>query len=86
MFDFKYIEKYKSKKDKNHQTGTNIACSGIIPYINIEDESFCFNPGSYFEFYLKCLPKHYAMAELHEKLYELPKVHGWLFPRHKAWS
>ena len=68
MFDFKYIKKYKSEKDKNHQTGTNIACSGVILYVNIEDESFCFNPGSYFEFYLKCLPKHDAMAELHEEL------------------
>ena len=68
MFNFKYIKKYNSEKDKNHQTSTNIACIGIIHFANIEDESFCFNPGSYFEFYLKCLPKHDAMAELHDEL------------------
>ena len=58
-FDFKYYKKFRSEADKNHKTeGTNIACSGVIPFVDItlNDGVTKFNPGKFFGFYLHLLP------------------------------
>ena len=38
--------------------GTNVACSGVIPFLDIllEDGITKFNPGRFFGFYLSLLP------------------------------
>ena len=58
-FKYKYWKKFRSEADKNHQaTGTNVACSGVIPYMDIvlDDGVTKFNPGEFFGFYLSLLP------------------------------
>ena len=58
-FMYKYFKKFRSEADKNHQAmGTNVACSGVIPFMEIvlDDGITKFNPGSFFGFYLSLLP------------------------------
>ena len=51
---FKFI-RLKSEKDKNHKSeGTNVASSGVIPFMEIGGR---FNPGKFVEFYLDHLPE-----------------------------
>ena len=54
QFEFRYIKKYRSEKDKNHKKGTNVASSGVIPYAIVEANGNIFNPGEFFSFYLSC--------------------------------
>jgi len=58
-FEYKYYKKFRSEGDKNHQTeGTNVACSGVIPFgdILLDDGVTVFNPGKFFGYYLSLLP------------------------------
>ena len=73
-FDFKYLKKFISEQDKNHRAGTNVQCSGVIPFVNIiNDEDDCFfNPAEYFSFYLKFVPFNASKPA---------KEGGYLFPR-----
>ena len=41
IFDFKYVRKTQSEKEKNQQEGSNSTCHGVIPFINLTD---LFNP------------------------------------------
>ena len=63
-FEFKYYKKFRSEQDKTHQNvGTNVACSGVIPFLNIllDDGTTRFNPGEFFHFYLSLLPPEATM-------------------------
>ena len=40
------------------QKGTNLAISGVIPYVIVEANGNIFNPGEFFSFYLSLLPKN----------------------------
>ena len=40
QFEFRYIKKYRSEKDKNHKKGTNVASSGVIPYVISKQKYF----------------------------------------------
>ena len=75
QFEFRYIKKYRSEKDKNHKKGTNVASSGVIPYAIVEANGNIFNPGEFFSFYLSLLPKNSTLEG---------KEGGWLFPRPRA--
>jgi len=75
QFEFRYIKKYRSEKDKNHKKGTNVASSGVIPYAIVEANGNTFNPGEFFSFYLSLLPKNSTLEG---------KEGGWLFPRPRA--
>ena len=58
-FQYKYYKKFRSEADKNHQAmGTNVACSGVIPFMDIilDDGVTIFNPGRFFGVYLSLLP------------------------------
>ena len=58
-FQYKYYKKFRSEADKNHQAmGTNVACSGVIPFLDIilDDGVTIFNPGRFFSVYLSLLP------------------------------
>jgi hypothetical protein len=69
-YSFKYLKKTKSERDKNHRKeGTNVQCSGVIPFVVIGGS---FNPGAYFEFFMKFIPKVATMDK---------KEGGWLFTK-----
>ena len=58
-FEFKYLKKFRSETDKNHASrGTNVACSGVIPFVDIilDDGITVFNPGEFFAFYRSLVP------------------------------
>ena len=57
------------------QKGTNLASSGVIPYVIVEANGNIFNPGEFFSFYLSLLPKNSTLEG---------KEGGWLFPRPRA--
>ena len=58
MLFSRYFKKFRSEGDKNHQNmGTNIACSGVIPFKDIIlDDGTKFNPGQFFKFYTTLVP------------------------------
>ena len=53
------------------QKGTNLASTGVIPYVIVEANGNIFNPGEFFSFYLSLLLKNST----------LEGKGGWLFPR-----
>ena len=64
-FQYKYYKKFRSEQDKNHQDlGTNVACSGVMPFTEIllDDGVTTFNPGSFFGLYLSFLPPEATKA------------------------
>ena len=73
-FVFKYLRKVISETDKNHPGGTNVRCNGVIPFLEVDGG---WNPGAFFEFYLKFLPMEASKQALKG---------GWLFPRPRRHS
>ena len=53
IYDFKYIRKVESEKEKNHKEGSNSSCHGVIPFLDLAEG---FNPGEYMEFYMSLVP------------------------------
>lgn len=65
-FDFQFVKKMRSESDKNHNVkGTNIACSGVIPFVDYElaDGKTIFNPGRFFVSYLDSVPEAPTIAK-----------------------
>ena len=52
-FDFKYIRKVVPESEKNQQGGSNTKCHGVIPFMEL---AAGYNPGQFFEDYMKLLP------------------------------
>ena len=71
---FKYIKNVLSETDKNHPGGTNVRCYGVIPFMEVNGS---WNPGLFFEFYLKFIPTKPTKEHL---------PGGWLFPRPRKHS
>ena len=69
IYDFKYIRKVVSEKEKNAAGGSNSACHGVIPFL---DMSSGYNPGEYMEFYMSLLPDESTKEGLEG---------GFLFPK-----
>ena len=73
-FVFKYVKKVFSETDKNHPGGTNVRCNGVIPFLELDGG---WNPGAFFEFYLKFLSLEASKQNMEG---------GWLFPRPRKHS
>ena len=79
-FEFRFVKKFRSEADKNHASkGTNVACSGVIPFLDIllDDGVTMFNPGEFFLFYMSLVPSKASMEG---------KEGGFLFHRPKKIS
>ena len=82
-FVFKYIKNILSETDKNHPGGTNVRCNGVIPFLEVNGS---WNPGLFFEFYLKFLPTNPTKENMKgDWLFPRPRKHGTaLLNIHKA--
>ena len=59
VFPSRYFKKFRLENNKKHKNmGTNIAYSGVIPFVDVllEDGITMFNPGQFFQFYTSLVP------------------------------
>ena len=81
LYDFKYVRKTVSEKEKAAPLGSNSMCHGVIPFLDLADG---FNPGEYFDWYLTLLPKEPNKKDNKRYLFPKPRQVSNKFNPHDA--
>ena len=82
IYDFKYIRKMEAEKEKNHKEGSNSACHGVIPYLDLAEG---FNPGQFMEFYMSLVPDKSTKTNVEGGfLFQTPRRGSLKFKLHDA--